>query len=106
MGCVNGYLKNPRGRRKCRKKPRGRASYRGRSRRGASCKHGMLKNPTGGRRCRKAPRGRASYRGSAKRRRPAGMAKRGSHCTSFRKVRVRTGRGFRMQKRCKRYTRR
>lgn len=109
MSCKYGKLKSRVGRRTCRKKPRG-SSYRSRSGRGRSrvrggCKYGMLKSPTKGRRCRKAPKG-ASRRTSSSyrsRRKPTGMARRGSKCTSFRRVRVRTGRGYTMQKRCRRF---
>ncbi len=109
MACKYGRLKSRVRGRTCKKKPRGRTSYRSRSRRKAprgGCKYGMLKSPTKGRRCRKAPRGasrrRTSYRS---RRKPAGMAKRGSRCVSFRRVRVRTNRGYTMQRRCRRFAR-
>lgn len=98
--CVHGKLKNPTGRRRCKKRPSGKSrTRRSTSKRRTSCKHGMLKNPSGRRRCRKAPRG--SSRTSSKRR-PAGMAKKGSRCLRFKRVRVRGGG---MQKRCARYGR-
>ncbi len=51
-----------------------------------------------GRSSRPSRRGRRRGRG---RRKPAGMARRGSRCTSFRRVRVRGGG---MQRRCRKFT--
>lgn len=57
MTCKYGYLKSPTRGRRCKKKPRGRSSYRSRSRKTRStCKHGYLKSSVGGRKCRKASR--------------------------------------------------
>ncbi len=51
---------------------------------------------------RKSQRRRTARRAYSKRRRPAGMAKRGSRCVRFKRVRVRGGG---MQRRCAKYAR-
>ena len=98
--CKYGKLKSPSGRRRCKKRPASssrrtkRSSYRK-----GGCKHGYLKNPTGRRRCKKRSGGSSASR---TRRKPTGMARRGSKCTRFKRVRVRGGG---MQRRCASYRR-
>ncbi len=50
--CKHGKLKNPVGRRVCKKAPKRKAS------KGPKCRHGKLKNPVKGRVCKKKPGGR------------------------------------------------
>ncbi len=95
--CKFGKLKSPSGRRVCKKRPR-----RGRRPAGASrCKYGKLKSPSGGRVCKKRPSRGRTYRSRS--RKPAGMARRGSKCLRFKRVRVRTSRGIRVQRRCAKF---
>ena len=48
--CRYGKLKNPVGKRRCKKRPSSKGG------KGSGCKYGKLKNPVGKRKCKKAPK--------------------------------------------------